>query len=73
MSIDRMMQLYEPEGDNVVPVDHASIAYKHTTLAYERQLADDLAKELGYRQGEAVFFVFDLETDEIIKELELAP
>ena len=68
--INRMMQVYEFEGDNVVPVDHGSLVYTHTTLALERQYADDLAKDAGVRNGEGLIVITDLETDEIINELE---
>ena len=69
-AINRMMQVFEFEGDNVVACDHGSLAYTHTTLALERQYADDLANDCGVRNGEGCIMITDLETDEIINELE---
>lgn len=70
--IDRMMQLFEynSQGEGE-PVPNGCMHYTHTTLAHEQQVADDLARHKGLRQGEGHITVYDLETDEVLKKLQL--
>lgn len=50
-----------------------SVEYEFTTLAHERQVADDLAKQYDMRKGEGFIVVFDVESGEVINKLDLAP
>ena len=50
----------------------ATVKYQFTTLATERQIADDIAKIFGFRQGEG--FISIIDEDEIgINKLEYQP
>ena len=50
-----------------------SVEYEFTTLAHERQVADDLAKKHNLRKGEGFILVFDVEKCVVINKLDLAP
>ena len=70
--LDRMMQLYVNvgTGDDAVASPNGSLVYKFTTLANERQRADDLAEIKGCKQGEGHITIFELETSDVLNKLE---
>ena len=66
------MQLYVYNGqeEEAVAVPFGSMHYTFTTLAYERDLADQLAESKGCRLGEGHITVFDLEDDSVLNKLD---
>ena len=68
--VDRMLQLYLYEGEEVVSTPAASIVYTFSTLAQERDLADQLAEDKGCRLGEGHIVVSNLETSEVLNKLD---
>ena len=72
MSEVRKMVLYRNNSDgSVTHID--SIMYNHTTLAYERQLGDDLAAKHNYRQGDGFVSIIDPKTNTGIDSMGLQP
>ena len=69
-AMNRMLQLYVYDGDKSVAAPNGSLVYTFSTLAHERDLADQLAENKGCRLGEGHITVFDLEDDSVLNKLD---